>query len=54
MDKGERVGGPFGSRWMALEFFSLGANYGLHGTSMPWTIGGYFSSGVRRMFYEDC
>lgn len=51
VDKGERVGGPFGSRWMALDV--PWGNYGIHGTSMPWTIGGYFSSGCVRMFNED-
>jgi len=51
VDKGVRVGGPFGSRWMALDV--PWGSYGIHGTSMPWTIGGYFSSGCVRMFNED-
>jgi len=51
VDKGERVGGPFGSRWMALDV--PWGSYGIHGTNMPWTIGGYFSTGCVRMFNED-
>jgi peptidoglycan hydrolase-like protein with peptidoglycan-binding domain len=51
VDKGYRIGGPFGSRWMALDVPWGG--YGIHGTNMPWTIGGYFSVGCVRMFNED-
>lgn len=51
IDKGYRAGGPFGSRWMALDVPWGG--YGIHGTNMPWTIGGYFSVGCIRMFNED-
>ena len=51
VDKGVKVGGPFGSRWMALDV--PWGQYGIHGTNMPWTIGGYFSSGCVRMFNED-
>jgi len=51
VDKGYKVGGPFGSRWMALDVPWGG--YGIHGTNMPWTIGGYFSVGCIRMYNED-
>ncbi len=51
VDKGVRIGGPFGSRWMALDVPWGG--YGIHGTNMPWTIGGHFSVGCVRMFNED-
>lgn len=51
VDKGYRIGGPFGSRWMALDVPWGG--YGIHGTNMPWTIGGHFSIGCIRMFNED-
>lgn len=51
IDKGEWVGTPFGSRWMALDV--PWGSYGIHGTNMPWTIGGYFSIGCVRMYNED-
>lgn len=51
VDKGYEAGGPFGARWMGLDV--PWGNYGIHGTNMPWTIGGYFSIGCIRMFNED-
>lgn len=51
VDKGYKVGGPFGSRWMALNV--PWGNYGIHGTDRPWSIGSYASIGCVRMFNED-
>lgn len=51
VDKGYKVGGPFGSRWMALNV--PWGNYGIHGTDRPWSIGSYASAGCVRMFNED-
>jgi L,D-transpeptidase ErfK/SrfK len=51
IDKGYKVGGPFGSRWMALNV--PWGNYGIHGTDRPWSIGSYASAGCVRMFNED-
>jgi L,D-transpeptidase ErfK/SrfK len=51
IDKGYKVGGPFGSRWMALNV--PWGNYGIHGTDRPWSIGSYASAGCVRMFDED-
>ena len=50
-EKGYDMGGPFGSRWMGLDVPWGG--YGIHGTNMPWTIGGHYSVGCIRMFNED-
>lgn len=51
IDKGYKAGGPFGSRWMALNV--PWGNYGIHGTDRPWSIGSYASIGCVRMFNED-
>lgn len=51
VEKGFAEGGPFGARWMGLDVPWGG--YGIHGTNMPWTIGGYYSIGCIRMFNED-
>lgn len=36
-----------GSRWLGLDITY--GNYGIHGTNMPWSIGGYVSNGCIRM-----
>ena len=51
VEKGYKGGGAFGSRWMGLDV--PWGSYGIHGTNMPWTIGGYYSTGCIRMFDED-
>lgn len=51
VEKGYETGGAFGARWMGLDVPWGG--YGIHGTNMPWTIGGYYSIGCIRMFNED-
>jgi len=39
---------PLGYRWMGFE-----ANYGIHGTNAPWSIGYVISNGCIRMHEED-
>lgn len=39
---------PLGYRWMGFE-----ANYGIHGTNAPWSIGSVVSNGCIRMLEED-
>lgn len=51
VDKGYKVGGPYGSRWMALNV--PWGNYGIHGTDRPWSVGHYASAGCVRMWNED-
>ncbi|MBC8015822.1 MAG: L,D-transpeptidase family protein [Sporomusaceae bacterium] len=41
-------GNPLGYRWLGF-----GANYGIHGTNAPWSIGSVVSNGCIRMFEED-
>lgn len=41
-------GNPLGYRWLGF-----GANYGIHGTNAPWSIGLTVSNGCIRMFEED-
>ena len=40
-----------GSRWMGLDVPS--GTYGVHGTNMDWSIGGYVSNGCIRMHNWD-
>ncbi|MBP2626744.1 MAG: ykuD 4 [Firmicutes bacterium] len=39
---------PLGYRWMGFK-----ANYGIHGTNAPWSIGSVISNGCIRMHEED-
>lgn len=39
---------PLGYRWLGFE-----ANYGIHGTNAPWSIGSVVSNGCIRMLEED-
>jgi len=39
---------PLGYRWMGFK-----ANYGIHGTNVPWSIGSVISNGCIRMYEED-
>lgn len=39
---------PLGYRWMGFQ-----ANYGIHGTNAPWSIGSVISNGCIRMHEED-
>lgn len=51
VEMGLSPGGPFGSRWMALDV--PWGSYGIHGTNRPWSIGSYASTGCIRMYNED-
>jgi len=44
-------GGPYGSRYMGLSV--PWAEYGIHGTDQPWSIGGAHSKGCIRMHNHD-
>lgn len=46
-------GGILGTRWMGLNIPSTVGVYGIHGTSMPWSIGSAASLGCIRMFNQD-
>ncbi|MDN5346499.1 MAG: hypothetical protein PWP65_63 [Clostridia bacterium] len=46
-------GGILGTRWMGLSIPSTGGPYGIHGTSMPWSIGQAVSNGCIRMYNHD-
>lgn len=51
VEMGYAPGGPFGSRWMALDV--PWGSYGIHGTNRPWSVGSYASSGCIRLYNED-
>ncbi len=44
-------GGNLGSRWLGLNIAP--GNYGIHGTNLPSSIGGYVSNGCIRMHNRD-
>lgn len=46
-------GGILGSRWLELSIPSHDGPYGIHGTTMPWSIGKAASNGCIRMYNED-
>lgn len=45
-------GGILGSRWLELSIPSHDGPYGIHGTTMPWSIGNAASNGCVRMYNE--
>ncbi|MFA5537406.1 MAG: L,D-transpeptidase [Bacillota bacterium] len=45
-------GGILGSRWLELSIPSTDGPYGIHGTTMPWSIGKAASNGCIRMYNE--
>lgn len=51
VEMGLSPGGPFGSRWIALDV--PWGSYGIHGTNRPWSVGSYASSGCIRLYNED-
>ena len=46
-------GGILGSHWLELSIPSNDGPYGIHGTTMPWSIGKATSNGCIRMYNED-
>ncbi len=46
-------GGILGSRWLGLSIPTDSGPYGIHGTTMPWSIGHAVSNGCIRMYNHD-
>lgn len=51
VNKVTNPGGILGTRWMGLNI--PGGNYGIHGTSIPSSIGGFVSLGCIRMYNKN-
>lgn len=51
VNKVTNPGGILGTRWLGLNI--PGGNYGIHGTSIPSSIGGFVSLGCIRMYNKN-
>lgn len=51
VNKVTNPGGILGTRWLGLNI--PGGNYGIHGTSIPSSIGGFVSLGCIRMYNDN-